>query len=199
MAQGGQRRPDDRDGSARAGMIDRRLAVGIGLRSEWASSDAYERYNGRWSRLVADQFVGARRAARAAIVGCRLWDGRPDRRDPEAIRSERGHRHRSGGAVHRAGRDDAAGPRATFRLGSADETGFPDGALDVVVGGFVLNFVPDVGAALGEWRRFLSPGGVVGPPCGTTPWHGIHPSVLDSAVSVDPAAAAFDQGRRRAS
>jgi ubiquinone/menaquinone biosynthesis C-methylase UbiE len=43
--------------------------------------------------------------------------------------------------------------RASFRIGSAVETGLPDGAVDVVVAGFVLNFVPDVAAALAEWRR----------------------------------------------
>ena len=86
-------------------------------------------------------------------------------------------------------------PRASFRLGSAIDTGLPDGAVDVVVAGFVLNFVPDVPAALDEWRRVLAPEGVMG----TYVWDYARGMELirrfwDAAVAVDPAAAALDQG-----
>ena len=86
-------------------------------------------------------------------------------------------------------------PRASFSLGSAADTGLPDGAADVVVAGLVLNFVPDVGAALAEWRRVLAPGGVVG----AYVWDyvrgmGFIRQFWDAAVAVDPAAAALDQG-----
>ena len=80
-------------------------------------------------------------------------------------------------------------------MGSASETGFPDGAVDVVVGGLVLNFVPDVDAALAEWRRVLALGGVVG----AYVWDyargmGFIRQFWDAAVAVDPAAAKLDQG-----
>jgi SAM-dependent methyltransferase len=86
-------------------------------------------------------------------------------------------------------------PRASFRLGSAADTGLADGAADVVIAGLVLNFVPDVGAALAEWRRVLAPGGVVG----AYVWDyvrgmGFIRKFWDAAVAVDPAAAALDQG-----
>ena len=86
-------------------------------------------------------------------------------------------------------------PRASFSLGSADDTGLPDGAADVVVAGLVLNFVPDVAAALAEWRRVLAPGGVVG----AYVWDyvrgmGFIRRFWDAAVAVDPGAAALDQG-----
>ena len=86
-------------------------------------------------------------------------------------------------------------PRASFRLGSAIETGLPDDGVDVVVAGFVLNFVPDVGAALAEWRRVLARGGVVG----AYVWDYARGMALirlfwDAAVAVDPGAAALDQG-----
>ena len=86
-------------------------------------------------------------------------------------------------------------PRASFSVGSAVDTGLPDGAADVVVAGLVLNFVPDVGAALAEWRRVLAPGGVVG----AFVWDyvrgmGFIRQFWDAAVAVDPAAAALDQG-----
>ena len=146
----------------------------------WAGSDAYERYIGRWSRPVADQFVawldappgrrwldvgcgtGAlsqailRRSAPASVIGV-------DPLEPFIARAS-------------AALTD---PRASFRLGSAADTGLPDGAADVVVAGLVLNFVPDVAAALAEWRRVLAPGGVVGAYVWDyVRWHGVHPPVL---------------------
>jgi SAM-dependent methyltransferase len=177
-------------------MTDFRLASGY---ERWAGSDAYERYIGRWSRRVADQFVewldvppghrwldvgcgtGAlseaiiRRSAPASLIGL----------DPvEAF----------------IGRAAAAltDPRASFRIASAADTGLPEGASDVVVAGLVLNFVPDVDAALAEWRRVLAPGGVVG----TYVWDyargmGFIRAFWDAAVAVDPAAAALDQGAQR--
>jgi len=88
-------------------------------------------------------------------------------------------------------------PRASFRLGSAADTGLPDGAADVVVAGLVLNFVPDVRAALAEWLRVLASDGVVG----AYVWDyvrgmGFIRAFWDAAVVVDPAAAAVDQGGR---
>ena len=88
-------------------------------------------------------------------------------------------------------------PRVSFRVGSAVDTGLPDGAAHVVVAGFVLNFVPDVGAALAEWRRVLAPGGVVG----AYVWDyadGMASIRLfwDAATAVDPAAVALDQGSK---
>jgi trans-aconitate methyltransferase len=161
-----------------------------------AGSDAYERYIGRWARPVADQFVvwleappgqrwldvgcgtGAlsqailKRSAPASLIGI-------DPVEPFIARAS---------AV-------LTDPRASFRLGSAAATGLADRATDVVVAGLVLNFVPDVGAALDEWRRVLAPGGVVG----AYVWDygrgmGFIRLFWDAAVAVDPAAAALDQG-----
>jgi SAM-dependent methyltransferase len=74
----------------------------------------------------------------------------------------------------------------------------PDSAADVVVAGLVLNFVPDVGAALAEWRRVLATAGVVG----AYVWDyargmGFIRQFWDAAVAVDPAAATVDQGAQQ--
>jgi SAM-dependent methyltransferase len=162
----------------------------------WAGSDAYERYIGRWSRPVADQFVvwlEAPPGQRWLDVGCgtgALSQAILKRSAPASLTGV-------DPVEPFIARASAAltDPRASFRLGSAADTGLPDGAADVVVAGLVLNFVPDVEAALGEWRRVLAPGGVVG----AYVWDygrgmGFIRQFWDAAVAVDPAAAALDQG-----
>lgn len=164
----------------------------------WAGSDAYERYIGRWSRPVADLFVvwlDVPPGQRWLDVGCgtgALSEAILKRSAPTSLIGV----DPLDAFIARA---SAAlpDPRATFRLGSAADTGLPDGATDVVVAGFVLNFVPDVDAALSEWRRVLAPGGVAG----AYVWDyvrgmGFIRQFWDAAVAVDPAAAALDQGGR---
>ncbi len=174
---------------------DSRLASGY---DRQAGSDAYERYIGRWSRPVADQFVvwlDVPPGQRWLDVGCgtgALSDAILKRSAPASLIGV-------DPVEPFIARATAAltDPRASFRLGSAADTGLPDDAADVAVAGFVLNFVPDVGAALAEWRRVLEPGGVVG----AYVWDyvrgmGFIRQFWDAAVTVDPAAAALDQGGR---
>ncbi|GAA0510398.1 class I SAM-dependent methyltransferase [Deinococcus depolymerans] len=52
-------------------------------------------------------------------------------------------------------------PGAAFVVGDAAHLPFPDGSFDVVVCASGLFFVPDMGAALREWRRVVRPGGQV--------------------------------------
>jgi trans-aconitate methyltransferase len=162
----------------------------------WAGSDAYERYVGRWSRRVAAEFVewlAVPPGQRWLDVGCgtgALSQAILERSAPASVVGVDPSAPFLARAV-----SAVTDPRASFSLGSAAETGQPDGAADVVVAGLVLNFVPDVGAALAEWRRVLAPGGVVG----TYVWDyargmGFIRAFWDAAVAVDPAAAALDQG-----
>ena len=162
----------------------------------WAASDAYERYVGRWSRPVADQFVrwlDVPPGLRWLDVGCgtgALSEAILKRFAPASVIGVdplEAFLERASAAL--------TDPRASFGLGSAADTGRPDGSADVVVAGLVLNFVPDVGAALAEWRRVLAPGGVVG----AYVWDYVRGMEFirrfwDAAVAVDPAAAALDQG-----
>lgn len=52
-------------------------------------------------------------------------------------------------------------PGARFVVGDAARLPFPDGSFDVVVCASGLFFVPDMDAALREWRRVVRPGGSV--------------------------------------
>jgi len=87
--------------------------------------------------------------------------------------------------------------RVRFEVGPAAETGLADDDVDVVVSALVLNFVPDLNAALAEARRVLSSGGVV---AGYV-WDYAEGMQLmrrfwEAAVVVDPAARAIDEGAR---
>ncbi len=164
-----------------------------------AGSDAYERYIGRWSRRVADLFVAwleVPPGQRWLDVGCgtgALTQAILNRSAPASVIGV----DPVEAFIARASAE-LTDPRAAFRLGSAADTGLPDGTADVVVAGLVLNFVPDVGAALAEWRRVLAPGGVVG----TYVWDyargmGFIRQFWDAAIAVDPAAATLDQGAQQ--
>jgi SAM-dependent methyltransferase len=88
-------------------------------------------------------------------------------------------------------------PRATFLPGTAASTGLEDGAVDVAVSALVLNFVPDLGEALAEARRVVSPGGTVA----AYIWDYAEGMQLlrrfwDAAVDLDPAAGALDEAVR---
>jgi SAM-dependent methyltransferase len=166
----------------------------------WSGGSAYESYVGRWSALVAPEFLrllAVEPDRRWLDVGCGtgvltraiLADAAP--RSVLAIDpSEPFLAHARKAVVDR---------RVTFRTGTAAETGLADSAVDAVVFGLVLNYVPDVAEALGEARRVVTPNGVVG----TYIWDyadGMRfiRAFWDAAVAQDPAAVAFDQGRKYA-
>ena len=169
-----------------------------GVNYPWASGTAYEAYVGRWSRLVAREFLewlaipplrrwldvgsGTGALTEAILVRC----------DPRSVVGI----DASEGAVDHA-REAVKDPRASFAVGLASDTGLADDEVDIVVWGLVLNFVPDIGEAIAEGRRVVKPGGVV---AGYV-WdyaEGMQPirRFWDAAVALDPAAAALDQGAR---
>jgi SAM-dependent methyltransferase len=164
----------------------------------WSSGSAYESYIGRWSRLVAPEFLdwldvlpgrrwldagcGTGALTEAILAGC----------EPSSVvgvdPSEPFVAH---------ARTTVIDARVRFEVGTAAETGLADGDVDVVVSALVLNFVPDLNAALAEARRVLSPGGVV---AGYV-WDYVEGMQLlrrfwDAAVAVDPAGQAIDEGAR---
>jgi ubiquinone/menaquinone biosynthesis C-methylase UbiE len=127
----------------------------------WSAGGLYEPYIGRWSRLVAAEFVdwlGVSPGAKWLDVGCgtgALSHAVLDRAQPAQISGL----DRSAGFIEHA-RESTSDPRARFEVGDAQQLSFEDDSFDVVVAALMLNFVPDRSTALNEMRRVARPGGV---------------------------------------
>ncbi|MGI5128276.1 class I SAM-dependent methyltransferase [Pseudonocardia sp. CA-107938] len=162
----------------------------------WAGADAYERYIGRWSAPVAARFVvwlDVPPGRRWLDVGCgtgALTRAVLDAGAPEGVTGV----EPSAAFVEHARRVLADRP-ARFTTGDARDLPLPDGSVDAVVSGLVLNFVPEPAAALAEAVRVVAPGGTVA----AYVWDYAEGMQLirwfwDAAVALDPAAADLDEG-----
>ena len=164
----------------------------------WTSGAHYDRWMGRWSRVVAHEFLkwlnlpaGLRwidvccgsgvlteaiveRSAPASVVGVDI--------SPEQINFARQHRARD---------------NVTFEIANAMSLPFTDASFDVAVCGFGLNYLPDPPQGLQEFQRVIRPGG----PVAIYVWDYEQGARFlrefwDAAIAIDPDAAAFDQARR---
>lgn len=164
----------------------------------WAHGDAYERYVGRWSRLVAREFlawlgvppdrswldVGSGTGALSALI--------LDAAAPRAIVGV----DRSPEFVGYA-RERVADPRVRFEVADAQALPFTDPQFDVAVSALVLNFVPAQARALAEMRRVVRPGGTIAVYVWDyTDGMGLIRRFWDAANALDPAALDLDEGRR---
>lgn len=143
-------------------MGDSALIVRANYSDVWAAGDAYELYVGRWSRLVARDFIGwlgLSEGKRWLDVGCgtgALTQEVLARADPSAVI---GVDSSQGFVAHaRAHTQDR---RAEFQIGDAQELPFAEREFDTAVSGLVLNFVGRPERALAEMKRVLRPGGAV--------------------------------------
>jgi SAM-dependent methyltransferase len=167
-------------------------------RDVWASGDRYEPYVGRWSRLVARDFVdwiAAPKGLRWLDVGCgtgALAQTVLDRAAPAEVLGV----DLSDGFLANA-RRYVTDPRARFEIGDAQALPAGDGAFDAAVSGLVLNFVSDQAMAAREMRRAVKPGGIVA----AYLWDYAGEMQMmrrfwDAAVALDPDARAKDEGVR---
>jgi SAM-dependent methyltransferase len=162
----------------------------------FAESDPYERFMGRWSRLLAIQFakfVSIGEQDSVLDVGCGIGslsfaiaDAFPAARvtgvDPSA-------------AFVRNVQTRARNGRLQFMVGDAQALQFADATFDKTVSQLVLNFVSAREKALDEMIRVTRPGGVVA----AAVWdYGDGMRMLrvfwDEAVLLDPPLAARDEG-----
>lgn len=169
-----------------------------GPQDVWASGAAYEPYVGRWSRLVAREFLawlGVPPGSRWLDVGCgtgALTETILAAASPHAVRGV----DPSEGYVAFAC-DQVRDPRASFTVGNAQQLPCETGAYDAVVSGLVLNFVPQPELAVAEMARAARPGGAVA----AYVWDYAGQMQLmrhfwDAAVALDLGALDLDEGRR---
>lgn len=164
----------------------------------WSSGAAYEAYMGRWSRLIAREFVAwlaVPPGQRWLDAGCgtgALTQAILSAAEPSAVMGidpSEGYI-----ASARASTPDA---RADFAAGDAQALPAESGAFDAAVSGLALNFVPDPTHAVAEMARVACPGGMVA----VYVWDYAGQMQLmrhfwDAAVALDPPAHALDPARR---
>ncbi|MGK5742174.1 class I SAM-dependent methyltransferase [Micromonospora sp. URMC 103] len=167
-------------------------------REVWADGRAYETYVGRWSRLVAEDFVrwlAVPPGRRWLDVGCgtgALTSTVLAVADPEQITGVDASHGFLTAAAERVG-----DPRAAFHVGDAGALPMPDRSVDVVVSGLAVNFVPDPARAAAEFARVVRPGGAVA----AYVWDYAEGMAMmrhfwDAAAELDPFASELDEARR---
>jgi SAM-dependent methyltransferase len=162
----------------------------------FADAEAYERFMGRWSRLLAPmlvEFAGIPERGRALDVGSgtgslafAIAEARPH---AEVIGIDPSKEY----VGHAASRNRFGG-RVNFEAGDAQQMRFGDAAFDASVSLLVFNFIPDRKKALAEARRVTKPGG----PVAAAVWdYGGEMKMLrvfwDAAVAMDPAAGKLEE------
>jgi SAM-dependent methyltransferase len=164
----------------------------------WATGEPYEAYVGRWSRLVAADFVdwlGVPPGRRWLDVGCgtgAVTELVLARADPAAVVGV----DPSAGFVEFA-RAAVLDERASFAVADAQALPFARDEFDAAVAGLVLNFVPEPLAAVREMARVTREGGSVA----AYVWDYAGDMQMmrlfwDAAVELDRTAAEHDEGRR---
>lgn len=168
------------------------------LRDNWSSGDAYEQYVGRWSRLVAAEFVRwlAVPADRDWLdVGCgtgALTEVILRQAAPRRVMA-----HDISLPYLALARERIPDERAEFTHADAVMLPSAHATFDIAVSGIAINFVPDAPVAVREMRRVVRPQGTVA----LYVWDyadgmQLIRSFWDAAVSLDPNAANLDEAFR---
>jgi SAM-dependent methyltransferase len=165
---------------------------------KWTSGADYDKWMGRWSRLLAKEFLswlnlppnlrwldvccGSGVLTEAIVDRCSPARVAGVDASPQQIEFARTHR---------------ALPVVSFETGDAMALPFPEGGFDVAVCGLGLNFVPEPARALQEMRRVTVSRGVIA----VYVWDYAQGTRFlrefwDAAAGADHEALAYDQARR---
>ena len=164
----------------------------------WVSGVAYERYIGRWSRLVAREFLNwlaVPAGGQWLDVGCGtgvLSKIILELAEPVKIKGI----DPSKGFISFA-KEHVKDARVEFEVGDAEALTANSGTFDAAVSGLVLNFVPQPERAVAEMARVTRPNGVVA----AYVWDYAGRMQLirhffDAAIALDPKNLELDEGRR---
>ena len=164
----------------------------------WGKAGAYDPYVGRWSRLVAREFLRWLKPPKDGAwldVGC--GTGQLTLVAVEGASVKRIVGIDPSRAYIEQARKRVGDPVATFEVGDAERLPFEGATFDCVVSGLVLNFVAHPAVGLAEMRRVCRPGGIVA--AYVWDYSGRMELVRhfwDAAVALDPRASELDEGRR---
>jgi SAM-dependent methyltransferase len=165
---------------------------------QWTSGAHYDQWMGRWSRLVAQEFLkwlqlpaGLRWLDVCCGSGV-ITESILERNAPAAVVGVDASSEQLSFARHRC-----AHPNVTFQTADAMALPFPDSSFDLVVCGLGLNFLPSPRSALEGFRRVTKPGGTIA----VYVWDYVDGARFlrefwDAAIAIDPEAATFDQAHR---
>ncbi len=167
-------------------------------RDAWASGNSYEPYVGRWSRLVAQEFIrwlAVPEGRRWLDVGCgtgALSQTILDLANPQKVK---GVDQSSGYVEFARGKVDHS--QAEFEVGDAQALPVESETYDIAVSGLVLNFVPQPAQMIAEMRRAVCQGGIIA----LYVWDYAGKMQFmrhfwNAASALDPSAQALDEGRR---
>lgn len=164
----------------------------------WANGESYERYMGRWSRLVAKEFLNwlaIPTGSQWLDVGCgtgALSQTILQRAEPARVKGV----DRSEGFISLA-REQVRDDRVHFEVGDAQALTDDSGTFDAAVSGLMLNFIPQPDRTLADMKRVTRSGGLVA----VYVWdyaNGMQfiRHFFDAAVALDPSAVEHDEGPR---
>src|SRR5947209_6317987 len=134
------------------------------MNDRWDNASSYESYVGRWSRLVAPEFLKWLNQPKDLVwldVGCGTGALSGTILELNHPRQLTGidPAERYIGFAQEHFKNDA---RVSFRVGNAQSLNIDGNSIDVVVSGLVLNFIEDVNKALAEFKRVCRSGAVIG-------------------------------------
>jgi len=167
-------------------------------KDSWAIGDKYEPYVGRWSRLVAREFLqwlAVPLGGQWLDVGCgtgALSQTILQFAEPARVKAI----DRSEGFITFA-MEHTQDSRVQFEVGDATALIVDSGTFDAAVSGLVLNFIPHPDRAVTEMARVTRSGGVVA----AYVWDyadrmQMIRNFFDAAAALDPNAVELDEGRR---
>ena len=166
------------------------------MAEQWHSGQAYENYMGRWSRRLAEKFLGWLAlppgqvwldlgCGTGAMTGLILQGYQP--KEVYAVDA-------SEGFIEHA-RQTIRDPRAHFSVGLAQSLTLPAHSIDAAVCGLMLNFVPEPRDVLAQLLKVVKPGGKIG----IFVWDYARGMQMlryffDAAIALNPAAHQADEG-----